>query len=167
MSFTLQEIIEAEVLIKSDKGSSYIRAYPEFLKYFKDIEIIDIHNFIIGAHFVYGWMPTILNLRGENDKHLQSVVDILNEVKIGVVLKEEHIINIAKVVNNSLVGTSKILHFINPKKYAIWDSRVYWFWGKDTPHFHRMQDPNAFMSYMRIPTQSGHHSEAKSATVPT
>ena len=41
-----------------------------------------------------------------------------------------------------------MLHFINPNNYAIWDSRVYWFWGKDTPYFHRMQDPKAFMSYL-------------------
>ena len=28
-------------------------------------------------------------------------------------------------INNSLVGLSKLLHFINPVDYAIWDSRIY------------------------------------------
>ena len=30
-----------------------------------------------------------------------------------------------KTINNSLVGLSKLLHFINPIDYAIWDSRIY------------------------------------------
>jgi hypothetical protein len=30
-----------------------------------------------------------------------------------------------KSINNSLVGLSKLLHFINPKDYAIWDSRIF------------------------------------------
>jgi hypothetical protein len=28
-------------------------------------------------------------------------------------------------INNSIVGTSKFLHFVNPENYPIWDSRVY------------------------------------------
>jgi hypothetical protein len=28
------------------------------------------------------------------------------------------------VINNSMVGVSKLLHFINPERYAIWDRRV-------------------------------------------
>ena len=81
MSFALHDIVIAEKAIKSDKGSSYIRSYKEFLKYFTDLESIDIHNFIIGAHFVYGWMPTILTLRGEDKNIFQDVVYILNEAK--------------------------------------------------------------------------------------
>jgi hypothetical protein len=32
---------------------------------------------------------------------------------------------IKSTINNSLVGLSKLLHFINPVVYAIWDSRIY------------------------------------------
>lgn len=35
---------------------------------------------------------------------------------------ELHILK--KVVNNSIVGVSKLLHFISPEVYTIWDSRV-------------------------------------------
>ena len=31
---------------------------------------------------------------------------------------------VAAFMNNSIVGASKILHFINPKKYPIWDSKI-------------------------------------------
>jgi hypothetical protein len=148
MSFTLKDIVEAEEIVKSDKGSSYIRSYPEFIKYFKDLKTIDVHNFIIGAHLVYSWMPTILDLKSEEIMPYAKAAYMCNRVKNGNKLEEHEIEGIASIVNSSLVGTSKLLHFINPYIYAIWDSRVYWFWGQRTPYSHRMQDSKAFISYL-------------------
>ncbi|MCF1420433.1 hypothetical protein [Mangrovimonas futianensis] len=106
------------------ESDSYIQSYPEFLKYFERIKGGDIneHDLIIASHFVYGWMPTILRL--DLNKKTQ-VLKYLNAVKSGRLLDEEEL-NILKVsINNSMVGLSKLLHFINPENYAIWDSKVY------------------------------------------
>ncbi|MEI6435623.1 MAG: hypothetical protein WCP32_12315, partial [Bacteroidota bacterium] len=35
---------------------TYDISYPEFLEYFKNIEVISRHNLIIGINFTYGWM---------------------------------------------------------------------------------------------------------------
>ncbi len=106
------------------ENDSYIQTYPEFLEYFKNIKDggINKHHLIIASHFVYGWMPTIIQLKIEN---LGETLKLLNAVKSGHLLNEEELEILKKVINNSMVGLSKLLHFINPKDYAIWDSRIF------------------------------------------
>lgn len=51
--------------------------------------------------------------------------------------------------NNSLVGVSKLLHFINPRVYAIWDSRVFSFLFPDIrAHKYRVEDPDLYLCYL-------------------
>lgn len=104
------------------ENDSYIEAYPEFLRYFDLLERIEKHHLIISSHFVYGWMPTIIHL---NTKEIDQVIFLLNAVKSGHSLKLEELKTLKYCINKSMVGLSKLLHFINPDKYAIWDSRIY------------------------------------------
>lgn len=106
------------------ENDSYIKTYPEFLKYFENIEVGEIneHHLVIASHFVYGWMPTIIQLRFEKK---EEVLKLLNAVKSGHILNEKELEILKTAINNSLVGLSKLLHFINPKDYAIWDSRIF------------------------------------------
>lgn len=108
--------------LKLDSNSSYIKSYPEFINYFKKIIEIKKHHVVISSHFVYGWMPTIINLNLDNG---EQVLKLLNLVKNEHLLNEPELEILKKAINNSLVGLSKLLHFINPKIYAIWDSRIY------------------------------------------
>lgn len=39
--------------------TQYFQSYFEFLKFFKEKNEITDSDFIISAHFTYGWMPTI------------------------------------------------------------------------------------------------------------
>jgi hypothetical protein len=105
-------------------NDSYIKTYPEFLKYFEKIDSgeIDEHTLIIASHFVYGWMPTIIHLDLENKG---EVLKLLNAVKSGHLLNVKDLEMLKNAINNSLVGLSKLLHFINPRDYAIWDSRIF------------------------------------------
>ncbi len=50
--------------------------------------------------------------------------------------------------NNSLVGTSKLLHFINPKQYAIWDSRVFRFLNNEEPHKYKLEKSKTYLQYL-------------------
>ncbi len=103
-------------------GDSYISTYPEFLIYFANIDRIKEHHLVISSHFVYGWMPTIIQL---NLEQKDKVLLLLNAVKSGHALDKSELEILKSSINNSLVGLSKLLHFINPKDYAIWDSRIY------------------------------------------
>lgn len=118
---TILKDAEKFILTEND---SYIQTYTEFIKYFDKINAGDIneHNLVIASHFVYGWMPTIIHL---NLEQKDKVLFLLNAVKSGHILTVNELEILKKSINNSLVGVSKLLHFINPRDYAIWDSRIF------------------------------------------
>lgn len=112
-------------LNKIDKfeDTQYFDSYFEFLKYFDDIEIINYHSLVISSYFTYGWMPTILkkfNMDGDVSKSISA----FNKVKQKIEIDDEEYMNLIKCINNSIVGISKLLHFINPTEYPIFDSRI-------------------------------------------
>jgi len=107
--------------VKAVDQLPYQSAYDNFILYFKDKDKINEHDFYIATNFVYGWMPTILKYK---DNELKECVELVNLVKNGTRLNVEQLKVLKKTINNSIVGTSKLLHFVNPELYAIWDSRV-------------------------------------------
>lgn len=100
----------------------YKNTYPYFLEYFKSLEEIKFEHFVIGLSFTYSWMPTIPKNSDFSEK--DKVLNILNGVKKNKMLSISDLDILKRACNNSLVGASKLLHFINPEKYAIWDSKV-------------------------------------------
>lgn len=127
---------------------NYLLSYPYFLNYFQNLESINLENLVIGISFTYSWMPTILEAL--NLKNTEKVVFILNEVKKGKLIDEQQLTTLKTTFNNSLVGTSKLLHFINPKQYAIWDSRVFKFLNNIEPHKYRLEKPRAYIEYLKL-----------------
>lgn len=127
---------------------NYLVSYPHFLNYFKNLETINLENLIIGISFTYSWMPTILkSIKLEN---ADKTLSILNEVKKGKKINEEQLATLKSSFNNSLVGTSKLLHFINPKQYAIWDSRVFRFLNNEEPHKYKLEKPKTYIEYIEF-----------------
>lgn len=101
----------------------YKNTYWYFVDYFKNIDKIEINHFIIGLCFTYSWMPTIPN--NSNFSNNDEVLKILNKAKLGESsLSGYELEKLQIACNNSLIGVSKLLHFINPHKYAIWDRKV-------------------------------------------
>jgi hypothetical protein len=71
------------------------------------------------SHLAYGWMPTMLSFRA-------TAIDpdqVWEHIGQGN-LDDELLLSLKRLINNSLVGASKVLHFIKPDAYAIMDSRV-------------------------------------------
>ncbi len=122
-NLNIENILRDAKELKLSKNTSYHKSYPEFIKYLKGNNPIKEHELIIASHFVYSWMPTIIKI---DLSEKNQVLDILNEVKSNklftLTIKELKILK--RCINNSIVGVSKLLHFIAPKKYAIWDSRI-------------------------------------------
>lgn len=126
MGYTEQYILEILLRYLEENEANnqsieteYFESYFEFLKYFKGLDVIDKHSFTIGSYLVYGWMPTIPTI-----KYTQESIKILNLVKNGEEITEKDYIQLVKSINNSIVGVSKLLHFINPSDYPIFDSRI-------------------------------------------
>lgn len=131
---------------KISRKSDFI-SYPEFIRYFKELNHISRHNLIIGINFVYGWMPTIFKFR-EGD--MEEALRILNNAKSGIVPKISQLQLLKALLNNSLVGTSKLLHFINPNVFAIWDSRVYRYLMLKEPNVLTIGDCKNYLGYIEL-----------------
>lgn len=120
-------------------------SYPEFLEYFKNLDEITKHNLVIGINFVYGWMPTIFDFRSDN---FDEAIKILNKAKNGTeLITEADLALLKRLFNNSLVGSTKLLHFINPDKYAIWDSRVYRYLTNNN-NYNQIENCNNYLDYL-------------------
>lgn len=119
---TLEQIARDEKKVQFEPGGTYLLSYPEFVAYFANLPEITPHNLIIAANFVYGWMPRILRFQSLD---FASAVAILNAAKGGHIVSEQEIRLLTGLVDHSMVAVSKLLHFVNPQAYVIWDSRVY------------------------------------------
>lgn len=135
---------DAEKIIIPEE-EKYLTAYQEFIQYFKGIDRITRHNTIIGISFTYSWMPTILDFRSNN---IDEATQILNYAKQGSRPSLTDLDVLKNCFNNSLVGSSKLLHFINPEKFAIWDSRVYRYLYNQEPHSYRVENSNTYLDYL-------------------
>lgn len=116
-----QILQRAACLAKQDPSHTYHKSYRYFVSFFSDKHYLAEADLIIGASFTYGWMPTILNFKSNE---FDSAVTIINKAKGPQRISDDELVLLKSLVNNSLVGVSKLLHFVNPHVYAIWDSRV-------------------------------------------
>ena len=82
----LERVLEPEYIAKlTVENASYIRSYPHMLEYFRDIPQLTEKDVVVGAHMVYGWMPTIVHLN-KNGAKLEEVILILQSAKDDVAL---------------------------------------------------------------------------------
>lgn len=127
------------------KRESDFISYTEFLNYFSNLKVITKHNLIIAINFTYGWMPTIFEFKSNK---FDEALEVLNNIKKGRTVTSDNLDLLKGLMNNSLVGTSKILHFIDPINFAIWDSRVYRYLTKKEPYNYRIGNCKAYMDYL-------------------
>jgi hypothetical protein len=92
-------------------------------------------------------MPTIFDFRSDR---FDEALDILNSAKKGNKPTIDELNLLKGLLNNSLVGTTKLLHFINPDKFAIWDSRVYRYLTGKEPYEKRIGDSEAYLAYLEF-----------------
>lgn len=110
--------------ISLPENHNYLISYPKFVNYFAEKDELTTSDVIIGGNLVYGWMPTTFKLKEGYLYCISGATKALNSVKNDKLLSEEELITVKRVINNSIVGTSKLLHFINPDLYPIWDSKI-------------------------------------------
>jgi len=148
---TVEQILDDERTVAfGDPDRSYLRAYREFVHFFAQLEIVEPHDLIIAAHFVYGWMPTILDLKAANRQDLELACGIVDAVRSGKRVEERELAFLKKMINNSIVGASKLLHFARPDVYAIWDSQVYKYVYRHKPYHYRVNKVPVYCAYLEM-----------------
>ena len=101
----------------------YIRSYPELLKASDCLaNCYEQESVPMIAHLAYGWMPTILNYSNNTcqEKNIFAVRGVDDYDKALKFFDEIE----CSPINNSWIGMSKTLHFLNPKMFPIWDSNI-------------------------------------------
>lgn len=125
----------------------YVEMYEYYINFFKAKEVITESDVVIGIGFTYSWMPTIL--KRLNLSNIDQVTKILNNVKQSIEISDDDLLLLKEFSNNSLVGASKLLHFINPEKYAIWDSRVFKFLNNnEAAHKYKLEKVHVYRQYL-------------------
>ena len=132
---------------RASENKAYYTSYIDFIEYFKNTTEITKHNLIIGISFAYSWMPTIFDFRSDS---FDEALPILNRAKLGNIPSNSELETLKGLFNNSLVGTSKLLHFINPEKFAIWDSKVYFYLTKNVAHNNRIGNCKSYLCYLEF-----------------
>ena len=135
----MRNVIELEKTTEIPRDNprimSYIACYPHILNFFARKGPLTDSDVVIGTHVVYGWMPRVLTLRFSGQtlaKAAEKAAEVLEAARQGMVLRDDKLALLRDLINNSLVGTSKLLHFLAPDTYAIWDKKVSVFvCGKD------------------------------------
>lgn len=146
-SITAKEVLDLSCCLEEENiEDRFSISYYHFLRFFEERDEITEHDLIISANFTYGWMPTILNFKSDE---FGAVVSILNKAKRADRISNIEIILIKRLINNSLVGASKLLHFINPHIYAIWDSRICNFLTGNS-HKYKVENLQLFWSYIDL-----------------
>ena len=124
----------------------YYSTYPKFIQFFKEIKKLNELNLVIGVNAAYGWMPTILDIYQED---LNAQLKIINNLKLNnIVPTFDEFEFLKNTFNNSIVGTSKLLHFINPEIIPIWDSRVNAYLNTYYDFNKQVNKTSKFMEYM-------------------
>ena len=146
-------LARAQCLEDDNTGDQYNKSYQHFIDYFSSREILTEHDLVIAANFTYGWMQTILNFKSHD---FELATQILNKAKTSDRISSEEIIVLKQLFNNSLVGASKLLHFVNPDIYAVWDSRVcYFLTGK--PYSQKVENIGLYWSYLDLCVRVSSH----------
>lgn len=141
-----QLISDAKFLQHKIGENPYHDSYKEFIKYFKDIPHIKGHHLIISSFFVYGWMPRILRI---NNKNIDFILELINKIKSeNYRVSEQDLIKLKAFLNNSIIGTSKLLHFVNPQLYPIWDSHVGNYLNKKKISYNSLNKPKTYLKYL-------------------
>lgn len=128
--------------------ASYLYSYPSMLHRFQKLNTMNEHDLVGALFMVYGWMPSILRLnsgkaldsekvtqvltflprlQGEKTEEVWRVVD--EDLKKMMRRKETdpkkgNLQTLKDMLGGSVVGLSKVLHFVNPSVFPIYDSNI-------------------------------------------
>lgn len=112
---------KSESLKKRPEDEQQLTSYDDMLEFTaRNKKNLNRVTLVGLAHMVYGWMPTMIRHTSFKD----DAKDWNECIKRGC-LEEAFVERVSRLTNNSVVGASKLLHFLNPQKYPIFDSKVY------------------------------------------
>jgi hypothetical protein len=111
-----------ENIDKNSLGASYLKSYKFLISFFVNNRLSE-STLIQGVHMIYGWMPKTLNIC-KNDMNINDVLNSIEKLGDLKNLNKYDLEIVSAFTNNSIVGASKLLHFIYSERFPIWDSKI-------------------------------------------
>lgn len=108
-------------------SDAYSKVYPSLVRYWQKAGDLDWDAALALLHMCYGWMPTIPNLDDIGEWSVESQMELaalLQRARAGNDLDVTGLELLKSFCNNSMNGGSKLLHWLRPDRFAIWDKRV-------------------------------------------
>ncbi|MCA0423121.1 MAG: hypothetical protein LCH61_07310 [Proteobacteria bacterium] len=114
---------------QKDRSQFYLGSYSFILAHFADCTFDgsdgDAQRFWQGLILVYSWMGRgLLTDFSDPIRRYQAQCTALQRARAGIEPTLDGLEPLIALCNRSTIATSKVLHFINPVHFAIWDSRV-------------------------------------------
>lgn len=119
--------LASKKLYKSDSASWFLETYPIFSNSGAPESISDFYKLIA---YAYSWMPTIPSVKRISPAKWRRITEFLPHAEVNQNDLQKLLYLLVPIINNSIVGTSKVLHFINPESFPILDSRIYKNWNR-------------------------------------
>ncbi len=116
-----QTIQRATSKLKVPGNDRYLHHYPLLLKGIADLLPLDISRLSLAGSAVFSWMPTQMNLDYRGLKESLNVINNLSDQPLSQKSLELLASTFATIRGRSVVAASKVLHFIYPREFPIFD----------------------------------------------
>lgn len=129
------------------RAVTYLFTYPSILQLAASkstLTMEDLHQLCLVA---YGWMPRIARLDIKHTNDALTAIQIAKYKSLEKITADD-IADLALCLR-SVVGASKVLHFINPEIFPIWDSNIERFRQGDEPPTNYMSNVANYMTYLQ------------------
>lgn len=131
----------------NSRDATYLRTYPSIVAFGTQAGEPDSSFLHRMALMTYGWMPRVLRL---DPVYITSALLALKAAK-EVTLDDWGRLAIQDLADclSSIVGASKVLHFVNPEVFPIWDSRIEGFRRGGRVNQYHMNQLQNYLLYVR------------------
>lgn len=146
----MRQVFEQGATEKIKADRSYIQSYQCLVEYFSGLNELTNNDLIRGMHMVYGWMPTILHINKDKSETLpdEALAACQKAMQEGDLSTTE--LKVLKAyVNRSIVGASKLLHFLVPDRYPIWDLKICRFVHGEKSNNHTANNVATYDQYVK------------------
>jgi hypothetical protein len=138
--------IAGQPLIHDLRSITYLSTYPSIRALGTAPGPIGFDRFHQLAAMAYGWMPRVVRIdRMQSSQALAALVTA--QTATAATLRSIPIADIAACLR-SLVGASKVLHFVNDSVFPIWDSNIEAFRLRGPPPHNHMKNVNNYFAYV-------------------
>jgi hypothetical protein len=131
-----------------EQDVSYHVSYQHYIN-FSNFHEVNNEQLIQVAGLAYSWMPTTISIV---EVDLKKSVDAINNlISCNPNIDIGQIENAASFLGGSVIGLSKILHFIRPEIFPIYDTAIYCFiYGKNNrPGYSTVNRADRLIAYFQ------------------